>query len=117
MFKKILAIGLLGLALASCDTGPKPGADNYTFGTKQYERSSVQINIVTYKTQQEIAAAAKARGVDSPDIVAFSVLKPPFDTCTVHMIDPAVKYEPEYVGHEFLHCVYGQWHTSNKDFS
>lgn len=113
--KKIAA--MLLLLLASCDQTPKQGADGYKFGEKQYERQTVQVNIVVYKTQKEIYNAAKARGVDKPNIVAFSALRPPYDTCTVHMLDPAVKYEPEFVGHEFLHCVYGQWHRDNNSFN
>ena len=112
MLKKLLPIFLI-LGLTSCDTGPREGSDGYKFGQPQYERSQVQINVVTYKNRNYLLAAAKARGVDNTDVVAFSVLRPPFDTCTIHMIDPRVSYEPEFVGHEYLHCVYGQWHTNN----
>jgi hypothetical protein len=30
------------------------------------------------------------------------------------MVDPKVEYQPEFVGHEMLHCFYGQWHKNNK---
>lgn len=113
MIKKLLGIALLGLTVTSCDTGSNTGADGYKFGKPQYEKTQVQIQIVTYKTRSDLLKSAKARGVADPDVVAFSVLKPPFDTCTIHMIDPRVSYEPEFVGHELLHCVYGQWHTNN----
>ena len=112
MLKKILPFTLL-FALTSCDVGPKPGADGYTFGKPQYEKQQVQITIVTYNTKNQLYQAARARGVNNPDIVAFSVLQPPFDTCTVHMVKPTISYDPEFVGHEFLHCIYGQWHTNN----
>lgn len=116
MLKKLYPVAFL-LALTSCDTGPNTGADGYKFGKPQYERQQVQVNIVKYKTREQLVAAAKARGVNNPDIAAFSVLHPPFDTCTIHMIDPSVRYEPEYVGHEFVHCLYGQWHTNNNSNS
>lgn len=114
MFKKIcvsiLAVGIL----ASCKPSPREGADGYSFGTPQYVKQQITIQVVTYSNAKQLQAAAKARGVNNPDIVAFSVLRPPtFDVCTVHMIDPQVQYEPEFVGHEFLHCAYGQWHSSN----
>ena len=111
---KKIAIALM-LLLASCDKGPTPGKDGYTFGTKQYERSSVQVNVVTYKTQKEYNAVLAEKKLPETT-VAFTVLRPPFDACTIHMIDPNIKYQPEYVGHEFLHCVYGQWHTNNSSF-
>jgi hypothetical protein len=104
------------LAIVSCDTQPT-GVDGYKFGTPQYEKSSVNVNVVTYKTREEFDAAAKKYGVESKQLAAFSVLKPPqFDTCTIHMMHPQTKYYPEFIGHEFTHCLYGQWHTNNSSF-
>jgi hypothetical protein len=117
MLKKIIIATLFAFALTSCDPASNTGADGYKFGTPQYEKQQVQIDIVTYNSQKDLVAAAKARGVDNPDIVAFSIIKPPFDACTVHMVKPTVSYDPEFVGHEFLHCVYGQWHTNNESRS
>lgn len=112
MFKKVILV--LFLFLSACDQGPKQGADGYRFGQKQYTKQEVQINIVTYQSQRELQRVLGNRaGVQAENVVAFSVLQPPFDTCTIHMVDPAVSYQPEYVGHEFLHCVYGQWHKDN----
>ena len=110
--KKIL-IALSLLFLASCDQGPRTGPDGYKFGTKQYEQNPVIVSVVTYKSQKDLYNVAKSKGADYPEIVAFSVLTTERDKCTVHMMDPSVSYQPEYVGHEFLHCVYGQWHTNN----
>lgn len=112
--KKLLIIGSL-LLLASCNN--KIGKDGYSFGEKQYEQSPVSVSVVVYDKQNDIYEAAKQRGVDSPNIAAFTVLSADRSKCTIHMIDPAVKYRPEFVGHEFLHCVYGQWHTSNEERS
>jgi hypothetical protein len=111
--KKLCATLLL--LLVSCNQGPTPGKDGYTFGKKQYERQTVKVNIVTYKTEQEFSKVVAEKKLPGKT-AAFTVLKYPFDTCTIHMIDPSVRYEPEYVGHEFLHCVYGQWHKNNNSF-
>jgi len=108
------------LLLASCDNGPNKGADGYTFGQKQYEKETVQINIVTYNSDEELSAIVKTKlrntNIDPKTVVAFSVLVPSGDVCTIHMVDPSVSYRPEFVGHEFLHCVYGQWHKDNNTF-
>jgi hypothetical protein len=117
MLKKVLGLTFAAMLLSSCDPAPKTGADGYRFGTPQYEKQQVQINIVTYNSERELLQAASSYGVKAPDLAAFSVLRPPFDTCTIHMVKPSVKYEPEFVGHEFLHCVYGQWHTDNESRS
>lgn len=112
MFKRVSLIFLL--FLASCGPTPQTGKDGYTFDEKQYEKTTVQVNIVTYKSQKDLQKALGNRGgVDASNVMAFSVLKYPFDTCTVHMVDPSISYMPEFVGHEFLHCTYGQWHKNN----
>ena len=109
--KKLLVLPLLFL-LASCEN--KVGNDGYAFGNKQYEQTPVSVNVVTYKTEKELQDAAKSRGANNEGIVAFAVLRAGNPSiCTIHMMDPAVSYQPEFVGHEFLHCVYGQWHTDN----
>lgn len=109
--KKLLVLPLLFL-LASCEN--KVRNDGYKFGQKQYEQTPVTISVVTYKTEEDLVKAATVLGANYPNIAAFSVLTPnDHSKCTIHMIDPAVKYQPEFVGHEFLHCVYGQWHTDN----
>jgi hypothetical protein len=109
---KKISLALI-LFLTACNPQPKQGADGYKFGEKQYENQTVKVNIVTYKSSKEIQTAAKAKGANYPNVVAFSELQSPYDTCTIHMIDPLVSYEPEFVGHEFLHCAYGQWHKDN----
>lgn len=108
--KKFLALSLL--FLASCNQA-NVGADEYQFGEKQYTQNPVVVNVVTYRTQDELYRASKAMGADYPEVAAFSILTTKRDTCTIHMMDPSVSYQPEFVGHEFLHCVYGQWHTNN----
>lgn len=113
MFKKLLTTVLLAFTVVSCKPAPNKGADGYQFGTPQYEKQQVTINVVTYQKRSDLLKEAKKYGANSETLVAFSVLKFPFDTCTVHMVDPRVKYEPEFIGHEFAHCVYGQWHTNN----
>lgn len=95
------------------------GADGYRFSTKSIERKEVRIKIVTYKTYDALEKALKSHLGNDPKysaikasrVEAFSILElPEYDVCTIHMIDPEVSYEPEYVGHEMLHCIYGQWH-------
>ena len=112
---KYILILFIALMLGSCDPAPQKGVDGYRFGTKQYERSNVQVNIVTYKSTPEFEKVLQKYDLPATT-AAFSVLTPPYDTCTIHMLDPTVAYEPEYVGHEFLHCAYGQWHKDNESY-
>lgn len=104
----IAIIALLGKPVSNM------GADGYIFGQPQYAKQRIVVDIVTYKSLEDLQSKVKSLGVNNPDIAAFSTIKPPaFDHCTIHMIDPSVSYQPEFIGHEFTHCVYGQWHTDN----
>ena len=114
MLKKFIVATILSLGLISCNQVENTGADGYKFGQPQYEKEQVLINLVTYDTRAQFLAEAKSRGLKSETLVAFSVLKAPFDTCTIHIIKPSTRYEPEFLGHEFAHCMYGQWHTNNE---
>jgi len=121
---KKLAILFLFLVLTACNQPNNTGADNYRFvgadfnyrfGAKQYENSRVTVDIVTYKSRTDLQKEARKYGVTDPNLAAFTLLfKNDQGKCTIHMMDPSISYEPEFVGHEFLHCVYGQWHTDNK---
>jgi len=118
MFMKKIYTLLVLLLLTGCNNNPV-AADGYTFYSKQYTKNTVQIDIVTYATQQQLTEALRQRGRDSDidinRVKAFSDLYPPnYNQCTIHMVDPTSAYNPEYVGHEFLHCVYGQWHRDNQ---
>ena len=123
MFKNILSF-LLIILLSACGVSesatapsdipnnPVMGADGYIFGKTEYESHSFHVNIITYKNRTTFMNAAQQFNVDSERLVAFTVSNE--NTCTMHIMDPRVKYQPEYVGHEFLHCMYGQWHTDNE---
>jgi hypothetical protein len=115
--KKFIFIVLLFL-LASCNdtsVNSRKGVDGYTFGEPSFEKNRVTITIVTYSSRKELLEAAKKTGINNRDLAAFALI--PADsnnnTCTVHIMSPKVSYEPEWYGHEFMHCFYGQWHTSN----
>lgn len=87
--------------------------DGYRFVEKQFEKKQVTIEVVTFQTKKEFLEAAKSRGITNTNIAAFSILREPYDKCTIYMIDPQKSFKPDMAGHEFLHCFYGQWHSNN----
>jgi hypothetical protein len=114
--KKLFLIPIL-ILLSSCEPAKKTGSDGYSFGEKQYTQTPVTVEVVVYPDRVAFERELKRLrlSADGGEIVAFTSLYPADKTkCTMHMVDPAVEYVPEFVGHEFLHCVYGQWHTSNQ---
>ena len=118
MIKKLFVaaplIIIAAFSIASCNQLPL-SADGYNFGNPSFEKSKVEVVFVTYETRAEFMEAAKKRGVASLELQAFTELRDPFNKCTIHAMDPRVKYQPEFIGHELAHCFYGQWHTNNSE--
>jgi hypothetical protein len=104
---------VLALGLTACKPADS-GADGYTFeqGTKPLPQ--LEIKVVKYPSFEAIKDAyakqpgARRLGV-TEELQAFSSYND--KTCTIHMIDPAVNYQPEFFGHELVHCLYGNFHA------
>ena len=99
----------LTLVLAGC--GSQAGKDGYAFERKEFDRAEVSVTLVEHPSLAALQAAAAARGVTADNVAAWSVLKTGQPACEVHIVDPAVRYQPEYLGHEIAHCFYGRWHS------
>lgn len=108
--RAVIALGF-ALVLGSCNQG---SSDGYTFepGTQRLSPQR-EIRVVTYQTMNALKEAyagthgARQLGT-TEELQAFSVINS--STCTIHMIDPAVRYMPEFFGHELVHCLYGEFH-------
>lgn len=77
----------------------------------------MQVDVVLLKSQKEMEAALLSAGgkVDSKrEVAAFAIYSVKEPKCTIYMLDARIRYEPEFIGHEFAHCVYGQWHVKQK---
>lgn len=101
------------LALAGCDKSPPPGADGYEFERAEFTRLAPMVQLVVHPSAADLQRAAKAAGVtEAHTTMAWSTLSPtdPARPCRIHIVDPAVRYEPEWIGHELVHCAYGRWH-------
>lgn len=92
-------------------------SDGYKFHSKEYENEHVLVTVKTFKTRKEFNDIAKQLGVKvdygEEQLVAFTYIEEDSRFCTIYMVDQSIEYRPAFVGHEFLHCVYGQWHISN----
>jgi hypothetical protein len=90
--------------VSSCS---KQGDDGFTFAKKETNHPTITVHIQTYATDEELNAAAKARGVTA-EVHAWGVLRG--NECTIHVRDPLVAYQPEFIGHEISHCIWGRFH-------
>lgn len=119
----IAALALLTVQPAFADSvaemssgAKKRGADGYVFKGAEYNKSQVIVDVVYFDTQKELDEAYKAMDVkkavtSSAPKAAFSIITKSKNTCTIYMVKPTIsKYRPEFVGHEFLHCIMGEFH-------
>lgn len=116
---KILAVAML---LGGCATQRPPiAADGYRFDGKEWEEHEITVRVVIAKNDRQMLKLAREVGGlrESRSVVsartyrthAFAALNPnDHSHCTIYVLDPGYNYEPEYIGHEFSHCVWGRWH-------
>lgn len=98
------------LLLIGCDGGA--GADGYRFDRAEFERSQVTVTVVTHGGSAELRQAAAQMGVraEGRRLMAFGLVDAARPACTIHIVDPARGYRPEWIGHELTHCIRGRWH-------
>lgn len=95
-------------------------ADGYKFETKQWTANTITVKVVEYQDRDLLVSdfnkqkgTASGTIIGDNELMAYSVIDRDAtgnETCTMHVIDPAQGYEPEWIGHEFTHCIHGQWH-------
>lgn len=109
--KLMLVMGLTAL-LTACDSKPV-GKDGYTFGQETFTRTEFPVEVVLLKSERELSvayAARNIRGVKPESVAAFAIIRRNDPRCTIYMVDPKLNYQPEWIGHELVHCIYGEWH-------
>ena len=103
--------------LVACDnTSKQKGKDGYYFEKESFTRTEFPVEVILVKDAAAITAEIKKRNniqgtVEPKNVAAFSIVRLNDPKCTIYMIDPKNKYEPEFIGHEFVHCIYGVWHS------
>lgn len=119
---KFFGVGVVVVAtalfsLVACDnTSKQKGKDGYYFEKESFTRTEFPVEVVLVKDAAAITAAIKERNnvhgaIEPKNVAAFSIIRTNDPKCTIYMIDPKNKYEPEFIGHEFVHCIYGVWHS------
>ena len=113
----VIGISLLLGVMVSCGKVNKVGADGYYFEKETFTHTDLQVHIHLVNSQQEMndlisKRESKVHGTlsSSREVVAFSVIREQDSVCDIYMVDPKLTYEPEFYGHELVHCLYGVWH-------
>ncbi len=119
-----LGAAVLVSLVAACPASARPreAADGYVFGDAEFVRTEFKVTIVEYDDAAAVTEAAIEAGalvaptvsgsygrVVRTRVFAWSRLRD--GTCEIHILKPAVRYQPELLGHELAHCIYGRWHS------
>jgi hypothetical protein len=109
MRKLLLAAAVL--LLSSCEPGGSSGKDGYTFGEPEFTRTEMRLTVVVHPDVEALRRAlpGNVRLDGGRELMAFGILRQ--GACEVHVVDPGRAYQPEWMGHELAHCVWGRWHA------
>lgn len=91
------------------------GKDDFRFLQKEIENLTPGIEFILLKNQEEYDAARKLHlGRRWKNVSAFTLWNESAGTCKVYIKDPDWSYEPELIGHEVAHCIWGRFHKGDK---
>jgi hypothetical protein len=111
----LVVVGACNILSMMVSCGQKKIAtDGYYFEKETFTRTDLGVTIVLVKNQEEMSKLLEEHGktvAQGNEVAAFSTLSEKEPKCTIYMIDPKTNYQPEFIGHELVHCVYGNWHT------
>lgn len=118
--KQIIAI-LSCFLLTACAPMEKRGGtltaslDGHRFIEKEYENLSPLVEFILVKNQEEYERIFKEKfGANWSNISAFTLWNPKVGKCKIYIKDPLWRYEPELIGHEVAHCIWGRWHRGKE---
>jgi len=114
MNKLLLLLLLLSFSADAQRIG-KYGKDDFKFLVKDGENLTPKVEFILLKNQQEYDSVRKQYlGTNWKNISAFTLWNDSKGTCKIYIKDPKWKYEPELIGHEVAHCIWGRFHKGRK---
>ncbi|RIA37465.1 hypothetical protein DFR49_3350 [Hephaestia caeni] len=108
--RRLAVILVAVILLTACN---QRGDDGYAFERQEFNRTHLSVTIVTHPSLADLQRAGGDAGADpgsGRELAAFSTLSATSPACTIHIVDPHVRYEPQWLGHEMAHCIYGRFH-------
>lgn len=124
LLRFILLFTILGILYLICQAeAPTYTAVTVTLKSDGYHYESQTfipnrtVKLKFYQSKEEMQASVPFGTFEIPEgkeLRAYSSFKN--GICTIHIVDPKVLYEPEYLGHELYHCISvpAQFHGSQK---
>jgi hypothetical protein len=91
----------------------KKSKDGYYFEESTFFMPEFKTKIIMFNDAEELIKEFEKTGKNTPKgLAAFAVIRPNKMECDIYIIDPKKSYVPEFIGHELVHCLYGEWHQS-----
>jgi len=110
----LVALLLFSVGVGAQKVG-KYGTDDFMFLQKEIENLTPGVEFILAKNQKEFDAFRKEfLGSNWKNVSAFTLWNEDKGTCKIYIKDPVWKYEPELIGHEVAHCIWGRFHKGNR---
>ena len=114
-FTIAISLFITGCASSGVTNAYRYGADDYKFLEKEYENLHPKVHFVLLKNEAEYNSARRQNlGVQWDTVSAFTLWIPETGECTVYIKDPEWQWEPELIGHEVAHCIWGRYHRGKE---
>lgn len=102
----------IAVALGGCN---QQSPDGYTFEKAEYVQTDLRVRTVPVESREALLKLAppeaRAKENETSELMAFGTLSKDGKSCTIYFVDARVNYQPQWIGHELAHCVYGRWHS------
>lgn len=106
--RKFVLAAMAFAALAGCSS---KGADGYEFEREQVVQTSFTTQVTLTDNYKQVATLLAEVSPSTPInefLFGFATVRN--GHCHIVMVDPRKSYRPEQIGHEFTHCIFGEWH-------
>jgi hypothetical protein len=122
MIKKVLlflTFCIVSFGAAQSQNFVSISKDGYYIESAAVRRTHFSVVFHPMKDQSELTDAWNV--IYNDDITlkfglkGFYVWDEAHNTCHIYVVNPITQYEPEYLGHEFTHCLYGNFHNDQSE--
>ena len=99
------------IALALLVGCKQVAADEHVYAKTEWFSEKTTVSVVTYPSFPALRAGANRLGVKAGEgkrLMAFALATS--TRCEMHVVEPSIDYQPQWIGHEFVHCIRGRFH-------
>ena len=115
LFYILICVFLSSCAIQQNTPDRVTAKDGYRFLIKEYENLEPGVQFILIRNEEEREQMMKkVFGNRWKKIAGFTYWNENKKTCRIVVPDPAWKYQPEVIGHEVAHCIWGKFHKGEE---